>query len=143
MEGLSGLLGLGSARGMLLGVQRASSPQHLEHLPDPENPHHTLEVVGQHVKTHLSAHAGKRSTKEVRGVHPELESTERVFHCSSSHSHALWSAIEPLLHGLKHGLILPTRDALIFASRTARFDRTPWGMPRTNTCEGLSRAQVL
>jgi hypothetical protein len=54
----------------------------------------------------------------------------------------LTSAIAPLLHGLKHRLVLPTRGALIIADRAARFNRTP-GTPTINTCAGLNRAQVL
>jgi hypothetical protein len=65
-EGLFGLLELGSASRMLLVVQKASSPQHLEHLSDPENPHHPLEIIGQHVKTRLGAHAGQRSILDER-----------------------------------------------------------------------------
>jgi hypothetical protein len=76
--------------------------QHPERFPDPEDPHHAFEIVGQHVKAHLSAYAGQRSTEKVRSTHPELDGAKRMFHRSSAHSHALGFAIEPLLHGFEY-----------------------------------------
>jgi hypothetical protein len=76
--------------------------QYPEHFPDPEDSHHALEIVCQHVKAHLSAHAGQRSAEEVRSTHPKLECAKRMFHRSSAHSHTLGFMIEPLFHSFEY-----------------------------------------
>ena len=42
------------------GPTLSARPQYAQHLPDAEDLHDALQVVGEHVQAHLSAHACKR-----------------------------------------------------------------------------------
>src|SRR3981081_2024444 len=71
---------------------------------------HPLYVVGQNVEAHLGSDLVERPGQEVRGAHPGLECSERVFDGLSSHAHGLGHAVEPGLHPVEHVLILPALD---------------------------------
>jgi len=54
------------------------SGQHPHQLVSAEDSHHALQVVGQHMQTHFSAHPPERFRQEVSGAHPVLERAERM-----------------------------------------------------------------
>jgi len=47
-----------------------------------------------------------------------------MLHCLSTYPHDLWVTIQPILHGSKYRLILPTGDTSLLGCRTLWFQRT-------------------
>src|SRR5258706_9862227 len=103
--------------------RKSSGLQHPQHLANAEYPHHALDVVSKHMKTHFRTYTWQSLRQEVRSTHPHLERTERMLHRPAAHSHAVGGAIQSVLHCLENGFVLPTRDAPIFTGRALRFDR--------------------
>ena len=54
---------------------------------DPQDLHHALQIVGQHVQAHLRADLGQGLCQKMCGTHPGLDGSERVFHRFSSNLH--------------------------------------------------------
>ena len=93
-------------------------------------PHHALHVVGQYVQRHFGRHFRQRSHLEVRGSHlevrgshPRLDGPERMLHGLAAHAHLVRVAVEPVLHRLENGLVLPPRDPALLAGRTLSLQR--------------------
>jgi hypothetical protein len=68
------------------------------------------------VKRHLSADVLERFHLEVCRSHPRLYRAEGMLHSLAAHAHLVRISIEPRLHGLENGFVLPTRDPALFAS---------------------------
>jgi hypothetical protein len=61
--------------------------------------------------------------QEVRRSHPGLHRAEGMLDGLAPLTHGMWVLIEPALHGLKHGLVLPAGDATLLACGAAALDR--------------------
>lgn len=72
-----------------------------------QNAHHPFHVVGQDVQRHFGAYVLERFHLEVRRSHPRLYCAEGMLHSLAAHSHLVRVPIEPRLHGLKDGFVLP------------------------------------
>ena len=59
----------------------------------------------------------------VGGAHPGLEGAEGVFDGRAADAHALRRAVEPVLHGVDHGLMLPALDPAFLAGRALGLQR--------------------
>ena len=73
-----------------------------------KNLHHAFHIVGQNVQRHFGADVLKRFHLEVRRSHPRLYRTEGMLHGLAAHAHLVRISIEPRLHALKNGFMLPT-----------------------------------
>src|SRR5204862_3913607 len=73
-----------------------------------QNAHHPLHVVGQDVQRHFGTDVLERLHLEVRRSHPRLYRAEGVLDSLAAYAHLIWIPIEPGLHGLKDGFVLPT-----------------------------------
>lgn len=56
-------------------------------------------------------------TYEVRGTHPGLDRSERMFCGLTSGLHPRWIPIEPCLHFIEHLLVLPATDLPVRTGR--------------------------
>jgi hypothetical protein len=56
----------------------------------------------------------------MRGAHPRLDGPERMLHGLAAHPHLVRVAVEPVLYGLKNGLVLPPRYPALLAGRALR-----------------------
>jgi len=101
-----------------LSVSRRTLGPHGGHQSaDAQNLHHALHVVGQQLQRHFAGHFRQPPHLKVRGSHPRLDGPERVLHGLAAHSHFLRVAVEPVLHSLKNGLVLPPRYPALLARR--------------------------
>lgn len=64
-----------------------SRPDRLKQSYDAEDAHHSFEVVGEHMKAHLSAHPRQGFGQEVGTSHPVLERSERMFNSLAANLH--------------------------------------------------------
>ena len=62
------------------------------------------------MEAHLCSDLFEGSGLEVGGAHPGLEGAERVFDGRAADAHALRRAVQPVLHGVDYGLMLPALD---------------------------------
>jgi hypothetical protein len=81
---------------------------------DPERFYRGL-LRGQDVQRHFGADVLERFHLGVRRSHPRLYRAEGMLHCLAAHAHLVRVPIEPRLHCLKDGFVLPTRDPALFA----------------------------
>ena len=63
--------------------------------------------IGQDVQSHFGADVLERFHLEVRRSHPRLYRAEGMLHSLAAHAHLVRVPIEPRLHGLKDGFVLP------------------------------------
>jgi hypothetical protein len=77
----------------------------------------SLEIVGQDLKAHFGAHMRECPHQEVRGAHPQLESSEDVLDRPASDPHLTRIAIQPPLHLIEQRFMLPSSDAALRPSR--------------------------
>jgi len=68
------------------------------------NPFH---IVGQYVQRHLGADVLERFHLEVRRSHPRLYRAEGMLDRLAAQAHLVRVSVEPRLHGLKDGFMLP------------------------------------
>src|SRR5215208_3342226 len=80
-----------------------------------QNAHHPLHVVGQDVQRHFGTDVLERLHLEVRRSHPRIYRAEGVLDSLAAYAHLIWIPIEPGLHDLKDGIVLPTREPALFA----------------------------
>jgi hypothetical protein len=73
-----------------------------------QNAHDPFHVVGQNVQRHFCTNVLERSHLEVRRSHPRLYGTEWMLDGLAAKAHFRRVSIEPRLHGLKDGFVLPT-----------------------------------
>jgi hypothetical protein len=75
------------------------------------------------VQRHLARNARQRLHQEVRGAHPGFNRAERMLDHLAPLAHGLWVLVEPALHRLEDGLMLPARDPALFGWRALALDR--------------------
>src|ERR1700730_13641545 len=102
---------------------RASDPDGLHQRPNAQNRYYPLHVVGENMEAHLGSDLLKRSGQEVRTSHPRLESSERVFHGLSAHTHGIWHSVKSGLHRVQDAFVLPALDPLQLFRRAAGLER--------------------
>ena len=81
------------------------------------------QIVGQDAQRHLGGDLGKRLHQEVSCAHAHLHGPERVLGGLTPRAHSARIFVEPLLHRLEYILVLPARDAALWAWRAAAFER--------------------
>src|SRR5450830_725497 len=74
------------------------------------------------MQAHLDAHLRLGFGEKVCGAHPGLDGAERMFNRLPSNPHRLWSALQPLLHGIQYLFMFPSCHASLWAWRTLRFE---------------------
>src|SRR5256885_12707925 len=99
---------------------------------------HTLQIVGQNVEAHLCSNLFEGSGLEVGGAHPGLEGAERMFNGRAADAHALRRGVQPVLHGVDYGLMLPALDPALLAGRALGFQRTLGALARPVVVQGHS-----
>jgi hypothetical protein len=83
---------------------------------------HSLDVIGQDEEAHLGSDFVEGPGQEVGGAHPRFEGAKRVFDGLSSHALGLGHAVEPMLHGVKDGIVFPALDPLHFLGGAPRLE---------------------
>ena len=91
-------------------LRRGLGPHGLHQGLGTQDGDHTLQIVGQNVEAHLCSDLFEGSGLEVGGAHPGLEGAERLFDGRAADAHALRRAVQPVLHGVDYGLMLPALD---------------------------------
>lgn len=89
-----------------------------------EDSHGALQVIRQHVHTHLRVDFRQRLHQDMRRPHPRLERAEHVFHGLPASCHGVRHSIQPILHGVQDRFMFPARDTPVVARGAARFQRT-------------------
>ena len=79
------------------------------------NAHYPFHVVGEDVQRHFGADVLERFHLEVRRSHPRFYGAEGVLDSLAAHPHLARIPIEPRLHGLKDGFVLPACYPPLFA----------------------------
>jgi hypothetical protein len=67
------------------------------------------------------SHLFERSHPEVGSAHPRLDGPERMFCGLTSDAHTRGRSVQPLLHRVEDGFVLPSLDAPFFGRRVLRF----------------------
>jgi hypothetical protein len=73
-----------------------------------QNAHRPFHVVGQDVERHFGTYVLERFHLEVRRSHPRLYRAEWMLDSLAAYAHLIQVPIEPCLHGLKDGFVLPS-----------------------------------
>ena len=73
-----------------------------------QNLYHPFHVVGQDVQRHFGTDVLERFHLEVRRSHPRLYSAEGMLDSLAAFAHLIRVSIEPRLHSLKDGFVLPS-----------------------------------
>ena len=73
-----------------------------------QNAHYPFHVVGQDVQRHFGTDVLECFHLEVCGSHPGLYRAEGMLHSLAADAHLIRVSIEPRLHGLKDGFVLPS-----------------------------------
>ena len=108
-----------------LVAQRPASRLHrLQQSAYAHDHHHALHVVGEHVERHLGGHLWQLFREKVRCSHPAFHCAERMLRRLTADTHCIGVVIEPILNLLQNGLVLPSRDASLAASRALGLERT-------------------
>src|SRR5882724_2379339 len=102
------MLRFASAAGWLMKPSLCSDPFYQS--ANAENAHDPFHVVGQDVSRHFSTDVLECFHLEVRRSHPRLYRAEWMLDGLATKAHFRRVSIEPRLHGLKDGFVLPTRD---------------------------------
>src|SRR5260370_1403050 len=92
-----------------------SRPDRCQQRPCTDDIHDARQIVGEHAERHLARNLRQRLHQEVRRAHPHLERAEGMLNRLAPAAHGLGILIQPLLHGFENVLMLPSRDAAIFA----------------------------
>src|SRR6266436_7257074 len=72
-----------------------------------QNVHHPFHIVGQDMQRHLGADVLERFHLEVRRSHPRLYRAKGMLDRLAAQAHLVRVSVEPRLHGLKDGFVLP------------------------------------
>lgn len=83
------------------------SPDRLRQATNAQNADYSFHVVGQDVQRHFGTDMLERLHLEVRRSHPGLYGPEGVLDSLAAHPNLARIPIEPRLHGLKDGFVLP------------------------------------
>ena len=75
------------------------------------------------MQRHFGTDVLERLHLEVRRSHPRLYRAEGVLDSLAAYAHLIRVSIEPRLHGLKNGFVLPTCDPPLFACRALALQR--------------------
>src|SRR4029077_18679271 len=97
-----------------------------------------LHVVGELIERHLGGHLWQLFREKVRCSHPALHRTERMLRCLTADTHCIGVVIEPILNSLQNGLVFPSRDAPLAASRALGLERTALASGRPITAQCLT-----
>jgi len=93
---------------------------------DPEDIEHPPYIVGEHLKAHLGFDLFQGPGQEVSASHPCLERSEGVLNGLSADGHGLWHAVDPGLHPVEHGFVLPALLPFDLVSRALGFEPAGW-----------------
>jgi hypothetical protein len=116
-------------------------PHRLDHWLHPEDGDHPLEIVGENVKAHLSSYLFERARQKVSRAHPPLDGPKRMFCGLVADTHGLGRAVQPLLHRVEDGFVLPTFDAPYRRKRALEFRSTTGTFVEKSRCR--NRARIL
>ena len=94
-------------REQLAVAQSVSCPDRFHQSANAQKAHHPFHVVGQNVQRHFGPNVLEPFHLEVRRSHPRLYRTEWMLHSLTTQAHLFRASIEPRLHGLKDGFVLP------------------------------------
>jgi hypothetical protein len=75
---------------------------------DAQNAHYPFHVVGQDVQGHFGTDVLGRLHLEVSGSHPGFYRAKGMFHGLAAFAHLIRAPIEPRLHSLEDGFVLPS-----------------------------------
>src|SRR5260370_41144291 len=102
-----------------MGESAVSGPHRL-HAEDGD---YSLQIVGENMQAHLGSDLSEGPCQEMGGAHPRLDRPEWVFDRLPSDVHVIGLAVEALLHGVDHCLMLPSLDARLRAGSALGFQR--------------------
>ena len=91
---------------------------------DPEDLDHSLHVVGQDVEAHLGSGLFDGPGQEVGASHPRFEGPEGMLDGLPAHAHGAWHVVEPGLHPVEDGLVLPAPEPLELVGRALWLEPT-------------------
>src|SRR3546814_8166656 len=74
------------------------------------------------MEVHLGSDFVQSAGQEVRASHPRLERAEDVLDGLPTDLHHLGPGVEPLLHAIQHGFMLPSADATLRARGALGFE---------------------
>src|SRR6266481_1660813 len=97
-------IGWGGASGSAKPVSRADR---FHQSANAQNVHHPFHIMGKNVQRHLGADVLERFHLEVRRSHPRLYRAEGMLDRLAAQAHLVRVSVEPRLHGLKDGFVLP------------------------------------
>lgn len=75
------------------------------------------------MEAHLRADVRQPSCLEVTATHPILNRAEDMLDGASMDPHGIWYAVEAILHGFHHMLVLPARHPPFVAGGATRLQR--------------------
>lgn len=105
-------------------VYRPSGPQRRHERLWPQDRQQSLQVIREHMPTHLGAYTRERLGEEVGRAHPRLQRPERVLYGLPMQSHRLWCIVQPSLRCIKHSLMLSASNASLHARSALRLHLT-------------------
>src|SRR5260370_30252018 len=90
------------------------------------------------MQRHFGADVLERFHLEVRRSHPRFYRAEGMLHSLAAHAHLVRISIEPRLHDLEDGFVLPTRDPAFPTRRALALQRARLAGGRAIAAEPLA-----
>src|ERR1700741_4785333 len=100
--------------------------------------HHPREIVGEHVQRHFGGDIRQRLHQKGRRPHARLHGPEGVLGGLTPHTHGLRVFVEPPLYRFRDMLVLPARDAALFALGALRLHSAALTCVRPVAAQGQS-----
>ena len=108
--------------GRELNRARYSGSDDLDQGQNAEHLDHSLDIIGENVKAHLGFDFCQRLGEKMGCPHPRLEGAEGMFDGAPADGHGVGHVIEPFLHGVEHGFMIPAPDAAQLLQRATGFE---------------------
>src|SRR5271154_1804414 len=109
--------------GTRLGAGFSGALHRFRERPDAQDDDHSFEIVGENLEAHFCSDLFEGLGQKVGRSHPRLDGPEWMFGRSAADAHAMGCAVQPFLHRVKDGLVLPALDATLLSRRALRFER--------------------
>ena len=102
-----------------MGEGFSGLPHRFDERLDAQNGGLPLQIVGENLEAQFCSDLFECLGQKVSRSHAQFNGPEWMFNRPAADAHAMGRTVQPLLHRLKDGLVLPTLDAALPSGRAS------------------------